>query len=153
EIDGSGPDFGRLVRAVRDAAVKLIEESDAPAEAVRVVESIDNAGALADRVAANAGLRPSEKIEILRELDVTRRLERLLVALERRIAELAAVAKEPMDPKLHEQVLRQRLAEIQEELGEEPDDDGDEFAKKISDAKMPPEAEQAARRELRRLRT
>ena len=58
EIAGEGIEHDALVRAVRDAAGKLIELTDAPKGAVQVVEGLDNAGVLADRVAANAGAPP-----------------------------------------------------------------------------------------------
>src|SRR5512138_675482 len=54
-----------------------------------------------------------------------------------------------------EYVLRQQLKALREELGELDDagDDLEEFEDKISGAKMPPEAEKAARKQYDRLKT
>ena len=149
ETTGQGPDFDALVKSVREGSVKLLTLIEAPHPAVREIEAVDSPARLADRVAAQADLPIGANRELLAELDVTARLQKLLVAIERRTAVLEA-ADAPADPRLREQVLRERLAEIQRELGEEPDA-GDEWSRRIADAKLPPEVEAVARRQARRL--
>src|SRR5437868_15393338 len=54
----------------------------------------------------------------------------------------------------HDYVLRQQMRTILDELGEGGDEDEvDALREKISRAELPPEAEQAARRQLSRLRS
>ena len=149
ETTGQGPEFDALVQHVREGSVKLLTLTEAPRLLVREIEVVDSPARLADRVAAHADLPISENRELLVELDVTARLQKLLGAVERRTASLEA-ANAPADPKLREQVLRQQLAEIQRELGEEPDA-GNEWSQRIADAKLPPEVDAAARRAARRL--
>jgi ATP-dependent Lon protease len=67
---------------------------------------------------------------------------------------MAKSAPPAEDPALREEILRERMRAIQAELGEESDDSGvDELAEKLRAANLPAEADAAAKRELRRLRT
>jgi ATP-dependent Lon protease len=79
---------------------------------------------------------------------LSKRLEVLRIS-----SEIGKQTKSSLDARQREMVLREQMAAIQRELGE---DDSNKQAiadldKAITDAKMPPEAETAARKELRRL--
>jgi ATP-dependent Lon protease len=139
------------VRAVREKAIEVARLGDDAADLVRELEAIDGPSRLADRAAALAELSLAEAIDVLAELDVGARLVKVLAALERRAA-VARAARVPADPRLREQVLREQMAAIQKQLGEEPAPAG-EWAERIAAAGLPPEAEAAARREARRLAT
>ena len=153
EIAGEGPEHDALVRTVRDRAVQLLREEEASPETVTLLEALDSPARLADQVATVGSFRLAEARAVLAELDVQARLSRALAALERRLAERAEAARlmQESDPKLREKVLREKMAEIQAQLGESPDAD-DEWNRKIAAAELPPEVEQVARRELRRVR-
>jgi ATP-dependent Lon protease len=155
ERPGAGRDFDDLVVAVRDRAKDFIHlDPDAPKEATEVVDGIDSPGALADRVAAHLDLTVAERIAIQAELDVTARLRRVLAGLDQRIHELSdAAAKDQIDPALREEILREKMRKIQDELGEAGEGPAlDDLDQRVRAAGMPPEVDAVARKELRRLR-
>jgi len=139
EIAGEGPEHDALVRTVRDRAVQLLREEEASPETVTLLEALDSPARLADQVATVGSFRLAEARAVLAELDVQARLSRALAALERRLAERAEAARlmQESDPKLREKVLREKMAEIQAQLGESPAAD-DEWNRKIAAAELPP---------------
>ncbi|MBI4509034.1 MAG: LON peptidase substrate-binding domain-containing protein, partial [Deltaproteobacteria bacterium] len=150
-----------MALAVRDAAKQVIEMSpEIPDEASGIIDQIKEPGRLADLAAANLDVSTEDRLALLAEHDVGRRLERVLAALRHKI-EVFRV-KERIDTQVREEfsrhqreiVLRQKLKAIQEELGElgEEGEDVAELEQKIVEAKMPEEAEKAARKQLARLR-
>jgi ATP-dependent Lon protease len=138
-------------------AVQLLPQ--APGELVNAIRGIESIPALADMVASFMDLKASEKQEILAIFDLKTRLDRVLTLLGRRIEVLKVSrqidekTREAFDERQKEAVLRERLRQIQKELG-----DGDsspaeleDLKQSIKDAGMPPEAEEQAERELKRL--
>jgi ATP-dependent Lon protease len=110
-------------------------------------------------VANYMDLKPEEKQEVLETFDLTRRLEKVgnllghrleVLRLSRRISEQT---KESMDERQREYVLREQLRTIQKELGETDARHVEiqELTEAIAKAKMPPEVETQAMKELRRL--
>ena len=96
---------------------------------------------------------------LLGELDVPKRLKKVLESLQHRVQVFEV--KEKIDTQVREEfsrhqreaVLRQKLKAIQEELGELDDgEDVSEFDEKIKAAGMPEEAEKVARKQLERLK-
>ena len=138
-------------------AVQLLPQ--APGELVNAIRSIESIPALADMVASFMDLKATEKQEILATFDLKTRLDRVIALLGRRIEVLKVSrqiderTREAFDERQKEAVLRERLKQIQKELGET---DGasaelEELRQAIKDAGMPPEAEEQAQRELKRL--
>ena len=71
-----------LIVNVRQAANRVIALSpNVPEEASVLLENIENASALADFLAANLSLDIQQKQQLLEELDATKRLETISVAL------------------------------------------------------------------------
>src|SRR5271170_7247100 len=114
---------------------------------------------LADMVTSFMDLKAAEKQQILATYDLKTRLDRVLALLGRRIEVLKVSrqidekTREAFDERQKEAVLRERLRQIQKELG---DVDGSkseiaELKQAVADAAMPPEAEEQAQRELTRL--
>jgi ATP-dependent Lon protease len=124
-----------------------------------VLAGINDAGKLADFIAANLDLALPAKAELLALDDVTRRLERLteLLAAELQVLEVGSQIQEKvklrLDENQREYVLREQLNVIKQELGEvESDDELEELVKRLDEAGLSPEARKVADRELKRLR-
>ena len=103
---------------------------------------------------------PDEKQEILETVDIGARLERVSRLLAHRIEvlrlsqEIGRETKASLDARNREVLLREQMAAIQRQLGEGDEGKAAEIAeleKAISNAKMPKEVEDQARKELRRL--
>ena len=146
--------------SLRDRALEAVQLlPQAPGELVNAIRGIESIPALADMVASFMDLKASEKQEILATFDLKTRLDRVLTLLGRRIEVLKVSrqidekTREAFDERQKEAVLRERLRQIQKELG-----DGDsspaeleDLKQSIKDAGMPPEAAEQAERELKRL--
>ena len=113
---------------------------------------------LIDTIASILDLPVQEKQELLAILDPIIRAQKVseklsaqieLLELSKKIGE---ETKEAMDKTQREYFLREQLKAIQKELGEESGQsvEAGELRKKIADAKMPPEVEREAFRELSR---
>jgi ATP-dependent Lon protease len=110
-------------------------------------------------VASFMDLKIADKQEILATFDLKARLDRVLAFLIRRIEVLKVSRKidertrEAFDERQKEAVLRERLRQIQKELGETDGAAGelDELKQGIKDAGMPADVEEQAQRELKRL--
>ena len=130
-----------------------------PQELRQTVENTTAAGTLADLAASYLDSKPAEKQEVLDAVDLVPRLDKVTSLLTKRLevlrisSEIGQRTKSSLDARQREIVLREQMAAIQRELGE--DDSGKQaiadLDKAITEAKMPPEAETAARKELRRL--
>jgi ATP-dependent Lon protease len=156
--------FDREVEArgltLRDRALEAVQLlPQAPGELVNAIRSIESIPALADMVASFMDLKTAEKQEILATFDLKARLDRVLAYLARRIEVLKVSrqiderTREAFDERQKEAVLRERLRQIQKELGETDTASAelDELKQAVKDAGMPAEAEEQAQRELKRL--
>src|SRR5712672_3040923 len=129
------------------------------AELHEVLAGINEAGKLADFIAANLDLALPAKAELLAIDDVTRRLERLAEFLvqELQVLEVGTQIQEKVKTRLdqnqREYVLREQLQVIRQELGEgEGDDELEELSKRLEEAQLSAEAKKVSDRELKRLR-
>ena len=138
-------------------ALQLLPQ--APAELVNAVRGIESIPALADAIASFMDLKPADKQELLATFDLRTRLDRILALVNRRVEVLKVSrqiderTREAFDERQKEAVLRERLRQIQKELGE-TDGSSTELAdlrKAVQEAQMPAEAEEQALRELARL--
>jgi ATP-dependent Lon protease len=138
-------------------AVQLLPQ--APGELVNAIRSIESIPALADMVASFMDLKSADKQEILATFDLKTRLDRVLTLLGRRVEVLKMSrqiderTREAFDERQKEAVLRERLRQIQKELGETDATSAeiDELKEGIKDAGMPPDVAEQAQRELKRL--
>ena len=139
-------------------AIQLLPQ--APNELLATIQGVNSPGALADLVATFMDATPDEKQEILETIDIGARLERVSKLLAHRIEilrlsqEIGRETKASIDARNREALLREQMAAIQRQLGETDEGKAAEIAeleKAISNAKMPKEVEEQARKELRRL--
>ena len=139
-------------------AVELLPQ--APAELVAAIQSIEAAPALADLSAAYMDIKPEEKQEILETVDIAARMDKVSRLLTHRIEilrlsqEISRQTKAKLDERQREVLLREQMAAIQRQLGEGEEGKAVEMAeldKAISNAGMPKDVEDQARKELRRL--
>jgi ATP-dependent Lon protease len=151
-----------LAMSLRDIAKQVIQMMpELPREAGSLVDSMQEAGALSDLVAANLDAPVEEKAQLLETLDVKERIRKVLRLLTRQLEILKmrerinSQIKEEMGKNQREYVLRQQLKAIKEELGEEEGDQGDldVLDERITKANLPQEAETVTRKQLKRLRT
>jgi len=138
-------------------ALQLLPQ--APGELTAAIRGIESPAALADMVANFMDLKAADKQEILATFDLRARLDRVIALLAQRIEVLKVSrqiderTREAFDERQKEAVLRERLRQIQKELGETDTASAeiDELKKAIEDAAMPPEVAEHAQRELARL--
>ena len=145
---------------LREKAVEALQLlPQAPAELTNAIRGVESIPALADIVASFMDLKTEDKQEILATFDLKTRLDRVLTLLNRRIEVLKVSrqidekTREAFDERQKEAVLRERMRQIQKELGETDSSSAElgELKKAIEAAGMPPEAEEQALRELARL--
>ncbi len=157
----SDVELDALVMNLKDIAKRVVKlMPELPKEAGALVDSVTEAGHLADLITSNLELEVSEKQDVLETFDLKTRTRKVLQFLSRQLEVLKVrerintQVQEEMGRNQREYVLRQQLKAIKEELGELDDAGGDldEFGEKITKAKLPEEAEKAARKQLERLK-
>ncbi len=150
-----------LSMSLRDIAKQVVQlMPELPREAGSVIDSIQAPGALADLVAGNLDAPVDEKAALLETVDAKERIRKVLKLLTRQLEILKmrerinSQIKEEMGKNQREYVLRQQLKAIKEELGEDEGDQGDldGLEERIAKANLTTEAEQVAKKQLKRLR-
>ncbi len=159
-VDSLGSEAEAMRRALInqfDQYVKLNKKI--PPEILTSLAGIDDAGRLADTIAAHLPLKLEQKQEVLEIFDVRKRLEHLLGLLEAELdilqveKRIRGRVKRQMEKSQREYYLNEQVKAIQKELGEgEEGADVDELEKKIKAAHMPKEARVKAEAELKKLK-
>ncbi len=160
------PDTSDEAKAARDSVIQLAHRlidlrDDAPSQWKNVVSDMPTPGLLADMIASNIPVPNDDRLALLCEPDATARLWKVSSFLEREvtIAEKHRSLREDeadteMDPRRRERLLRRRMRDIQDELGEH--DSGEREADELADRLDPLELSEEARthvdRELKRFR-
>ncbi|WP_114971276.1 endopeptidase La [Rhodoferax ferrireducens] len=157
---GKASEVEALRRAVMqqfDQYVKLNKKI--PPEILTSISSIDDAGRLADTIAAHLPLKLDNKQAVLDLAGVKERLENLFEQIEREVdilnvdKKIRGRVKRQMEKNQRDFYLNEQVKAIQKELGEgEEGADIDEIEKKIKSAKMPKEALKKAEGELKKLK-
>ena len=147
----------RAVMQQFDHYVKLNKKI--PPEILTSISSIDDAGRLADTIAAHLPLKLDAKQVILDLDNVKARLENLYEQLEREVdilnvdKKIRGRVKRQMEKNQRDFYLNEQVKAIQKELGEgEEGADIEEIEKKIKAAKMPQDARKKAEAELKKLK-
>jgi ATP-dependent Lon protease len=148
----------RSIIAQFEQYVKLNKK--VPPEILTSLSGIDEAGRLADTVAAHMALKLSEKQRILEIRDVKVRLEQILGIIEGEIdvlqieKRIRGRVKQQMEKSQREYYLNEQMKAIQKELGEMEDAPNElaDLENKIEKAGMPKEAKEKATSELNKLK-
>src|SRR6516164_1930108 len=161
EVESTSKDIAARLLNLRNQAIEVLQLlPQVPGELVNAVQSVTSAPALPDLIGSFMDITPAEKQEILETIDVERRLDRVSAMLAYRIEvlrlsrQISEQTKGKIDDRQREFLLREQIKTIQKELGEGEDAKAQEIAelaRKIAEAKMPPEIEAHAKRELARL--
>jgi ATP-dependent Lon protease len=147
--------FLNLQRQALEAAQLLPQ---VPPELIAALQGTTSPATLADLATSYMDIKPQEKQEILETIDLALRMDKVSRYLAPRIEvlrlsqEIGQQTKATFDERQREAILREQMATIQRQLGE-----GDGKAQEVAElneaiatAKMPPDAENQARKELRR---
>jgi ATP-dependent Lon protease len=161
EPDSHSPEIEARFLHLRSQAIEAVQLlPQTPPDLLAAIQSVESPGALADLVTAYMDVKPEEKQEILETIDVLARMEKASRLLAQRLEvlrlshEIGEQTKAALGQRHREALLREQMAAIQRQLGE--GDEGKaaeiaELAEKIGKATMPPDVEEQARKELRRL--
>ncbi len=147
----------RAVTQQFDQYVKLNKKI--PPEILTSIASIDDAGRLADTIAAHLPLKLENKQAVLDLVDIKERLENLFEQLDREVdilnvdKRIRGRVKRQMEKNQRDFYLNEQVKAIQKELGEGEDGaDIEEIEKKIKLPRMPAEARKKAEAELKKLK-
>ena len=149
-----------LAAHLRESARQLLHElPTASRESLHILDNVREPGALADLIASNLPLTNDAKQSVLEALDVRERVRRVLEQVNRQNEvirvkeEISEMVEEEMSSSQREYLLRQQIKSIRRELGETDvdEDEIENLREKIALARLPNEAEAAAKRELRRM--
>ena len=130
-----------------------------PPEILTSLAGIDDAGRLADTVAAHLPLKLEQKQKMLEVISTAARLEALLTQLETEIdilqveKRIRGRVKKQMEKSQRDYYLNEQVKAIQKELGEgEEGADIEELEKKILAAQLPKDAKKKVDSELKKLK-
>lgn len=149
-----------LVRNLTGLFRRVVELApNLPNELNIAVLNIPDPGSLADFIAAHINLKLEEGQEILEAIEVAERIRKLTTFVNRELevlelgSKIQSQAKEEMTKAQREFYLREQLKAIQKELGEADERtlEINELREKIIEAKLSPQANKEAERELDRL--
>jgi ATP-dependent Lon protease len=148
----------RSLLAIFDQYVKLNKK--VPPEILTSLSGIDEAGRLADTIAAHMSLKLDEKQKILEIENAKVRIERLMVLIEGEIdimqieKRIRGRVKQQMEKSQREYYLNEQMKAIQKELGDMEDtpNELEDLEQKINKAGMSKEAKEKATSELNKLK-
>ena len=156
--------MGAEIEALRRAIVSQFEQyvklnKKIPPEILTSLAGIDDAGRLADTIAAHLPLKLEQKQKMLEIISTSERLEALLSQLETEIdilqveKRIRGRVKKQMEKSQRDYYLNEQVKAIQKELGEgEEGADIEELEKKIEAAHLPKDARKKVDGELKKLK-
>ncbi|MEZ5656244.1 MAG: endopeptidase La [Sphingobium sp.] len=163
EQEAAGPQASALMRSVSDQFENYAKlNKKLPAETPVQLREIEDAGRLADAVAAHINVKVSDKQALLTEQDAAKRLEMVFAFMEGELGVLQVEkkirgrVKRQMEKTQREYYLNEQLKAIQRELGGAEAEEADELAElqdKINKLKLSKEAKAKANSELKKLKS
>jgi ATP-dependent Lon protease len=161
EDGGASHEAEALSRAVVEQFENYVKlNKKVPPEALASIPQIEEAGKLADSIAAHLSVKIGDKQALLEIFDVGKRLEKVFALMEGEISvlqvekKIRSRVKRQMEKTQREYYLNEQMKAIQRELGD-PDDQRDELLeleRRIKKAKLSKEARTKADSELKKLR-
>ena len=158
-------DLGSETTALSKATVQQFEQyiklnRKIASEVLNAVEQIDTADKIADMIASHLAIKISEKQELLENLNIHARMERVFGYMEAEIGALQVEkrvrnrVKRQMEKTQREYYLNEQMKAIQKELGETEDgvNELDEIESQLKALKMPKAALEKGEAELKKLR-
>lgn len=149
-----------LMRTVRENSEKILAlRGEFSGDVSSILESIEEPGKLADLVASNLRLKIEEAQQIIELVDPVDRLNKVHDLLSREVelsamqAKIQSDVKDEISKSQRDYFLREQMRAIHKELGEldEKSQEIEEYQRRIKKARMPKEALDEARKQLRRL--
>ena len=160
EPTDTGPEVEARFVNLRQQALEILDlVPQAPAELRATIAGIILPGVLADMSAAYLDAAPPEKQDILETIPLVPRLDKIIKLTAHRLQvlrlshEIGAQTQATFSERQRQAVLREQLATIQRELGEDEGGGAEiaELSAAIDKANMPEDVAAHARKELRRL--
>jgi ATP-dependent Lon protease len=146
-----------LEREYRAIVEEILELRGDDGRIAAFLRAIVEPGPLADSAGYSPNLSYEQKVELLRTLDVTDRLEMAVKLQRESLAELQVRKRiredvqDGAEKQQREYFLRKQMESIRKELGEDEGSVAEEYRAKIEAAEMPEEVERQALKELGRL--
>jgi ATP-dependent Lon protease len=157
EVTASPTDEVRkLAGEYRGVVISILQQRGAW-QVIDSVQSITDPSLLADAAGYAPYLSLAQKVELLETVDVEARLRRLLEwsrahLAEQEVAErIRTGVREGMDKAQREFLLRQQMAAIRKELGDDDADATADYRTRLEEADLPGPVREAALREVNRL--
>src|SRR5215218_7341727 len=160
DVVRESPELTALTRNVQETFTRIVELVPyLPEELQLAVANIDDPSTLSHLIAGSLRMRGEEKQGLLEEVDVARRLRRLVEILARELevisigSEIQSQVQSEIDKGQREFVLRQQLEAIRKELGEfdESAAEANELRDQLDAIALPEEVRRQVDRELKRL--
>ncbi|GAA5235581.1 endopeptidase La [Verticiella sediminum] len=161
EPEGVGePDIEARFMNLRSQAVEALQLlPQTPPELLAAVNGANSASSLTDLVAAYLDVETDVKQDILQTIDLAQRMDKVAKLLAQRIEvmrlshEIGKQTKASLDERQREVLLREQMAAIQKQLGEDEGKNQElaDLGEAIGKAGMPEDVEKMAKKELRRL--
>jgi ATP-dependent Lon protease len=154
-----GPVTGKATELAKEykALVIGILQQRGAWQVIDTVQQISDPGQLADTAGWASYLDLEHKAQLLAEADVVKRLELLIGWTREHVAEqevsekISQDVREGMEKTQREFLLRQQLAAIRKELGEDEPDGADDYRTRVESAELPEHVRKAALTEVGKL--
>ena len=153
--------YDALFRTLEDTFSNYVKlNKKVPPEVISSITGIDDLSKLADSIAAHMTLKIDEKQNVLELLDIKKRCEYLIKAMEGELdilhveKKIRSRVKQQMEKSQREYYLNEQMKAIQKELGEIGDEtsDLDQLLKKINHLNLPSDAKDKAISEFNKLK-
>ena len=126
-FDKKSKEMDMMIKTIKDLALQIIRDSpNIPSEASFAIGNIDSPTFLVNFISSNMNADVSKKQEMLEELDMEKRILKVLEHLNLEIQmlemrnEIQSKVRKDMDRQQREYFLQQQIRTIQDELGDNP---------------------------------